>query len=260
VQISQLKSISAYIGILPNLVQGPGGNTSIKIGSTLFVKASGTRLVDALSQDIFCQLDLNTGEVLTPELRPSIELGLHREIEMRVVIHVHSIGSLAWALRERTPREDDFLDQLKIHRAPYLRPGDSITRYLSQVDRIESYDGVLLQNHGLIIWADTCRDALYKLLRVESELYMAGSLSVSPKKPTHNLSSIPTGTSLTPDHAVFSDDADISTSETNREVLWALEEALRLIPLSSGITSIGKEEVEQLRDWEAEKFRKKMNR
>ena len=258
-EISQLSSISAYIGSLRNLVQGPGGNTSIKIGNKLFVKASGTRLADALSQEFFCQIDLTTGEVLTPKLRPSVEVGLHREINMPVVFHVHSIGSLAWALRERSPEEDVFLDQLKIHRAPYLRPGDAIARYLSELVKVESYDGVLLQNHGLITWADTTNEALNKLLRLESELHTGGSLSVSPNIPTHNFSSIPAGTSLTPDHAVFSDDADILKSDTNSEVLWALEQALSIIPLSSGVTSIAREEAEQLRNWEAEKFRKQLN-
>jgi ribulose-5-phosphate 4-epimerase/fuculose-1-phosphate aldolase len=259
VELPELSSISAYIGNLRNLVQGPGGNTSIKLDGNLYVKASGTRLAEALARDIFCRIDINTGEVLTETLRPSIELGLHLHIDAPVVLHVHSIGSLAWALRARTETENQFLDELNLIRAPYLRPGDQITKYLTGLEGITNHEGILLQNHGLITWGKSSGEALQRLLRIESELHIKGILSISPNKPHHNLNELFQGVALTPDHAVFSDVAPIAGNSTNSDVSWALDQALKLIPKTSEITTISPEEVNYLRNWEAEKYRKSMN-
>ena len=46
------------IGADPLLVQGAGGNVSWKEGDDLWVKASGTWLADAVSQDIFIPVSL----------------------------------------------------------------------------------------------------------------------------------------------------------------------------------------------------------
>ena len=42
-----LKRISLEIGIRKELIQGAGGNTSYKIGNTIWIKASGTKLENA---------------------------------------------------------------------------------------------------------------------------------------------------------------------------------------------------------------------
>ena len=89
--------LSAKVGQDRALVQGPGGNTSIKHDATLWVKASGTQLADALTADIFLPVRLAPlrqaldrrdpacetsaafviAELNPHALRPSIETTLH---------------------------------------------------------------------------------------------------------------------------------------------------------------------------------------
>src|SRR5437763_4658420 len=51
-ELTALRSLSASIGNNPHMTQAAGGNTSLKAGDTLWIKASGTWLKDALSDDI----------------------------------------------------------------------------------------------------------------------------------------------------------------------------------------------------------------
>ena len=53
-----LRRLSAKVGSDPLLVQAAGGNTSIKQGDVMWIKASGTWLRDAAAKDIFVPLDM----------------------------------------------------------------------------------------------------------------------------------------------------------------------------------------------------------
>ena len=106
----------SVIGKDPLLVQGAGGNVSWKDEGTLWVKASGTWLVEATEKDIFVPVDLNDLQTaikkgdfaVTPKvkgeslLRPSIETLLHALMTHRVVVHLHAIGPLAHLVRNNS--------------------------------------------------------------------------------------------------------------------------------------------------------------
>src|SRR3569832_630965 len=51
-ELAALRALSAAIGADPHLTQAAGGNTSLKTGDTLWIKASGTWLKDALTDGI----------------------------------------------------------------------------------------------------------------------------------------------------------------------------------------------------------------
>lgn len=255
-EIQELREISAFIGNQRNLVQGPGGNTSLKIGDKLFVKASGTRLDEALSRDIFAEIDLITGDNCTPLLRPSIELGLHSELPFKVVIHVHSIGALAWGLRLRNENQNSDLSKLGILLAPYLRPGEEITAFLRKAD-VSAFNAILLQNHGLITWGENCQSALSQLMSIESDLFALARKSIEGTEEVHSIKSISSDMKLTPDHAVFGDNQSQDSVEI--EILNALDEALNLIPSDADITCIETQESLNLRNWEAEIYRRGLN-
>ena len=53
-----LRDLSARLGADPLLVQAAGGNTSLKQDGVMWIKASGTWLMDALNKDIFVPLDM----------------------------------------------------------------------------------------------------------------------------------------------------------------------------------------------------------
>ena len=53
-----LRRFSARVGADPRLVQGAGGNTSLKVGGVLWIKASGTWLARAAEDDIFVPVEM----------------------------------------------------------------------------------------------------------------------------------------------------------------------------------------------------------
>ena len=120
-----LRRYSARLGRDASVVQGPGGNTSLKRDGVLWVKASGTWLAQAETRDIFVPVALEpmlaalrdsapeAAEDVQPfvvaaldpnRLRPSIETTMHAALPRRVVVHVHCVDTMAWAAREDADR------------------------------------------------------------------------------------------------------------------------------------------------------------
>src|SRR5262245_52636510 len=101
--LNELRRMSARVGKNILLVQGAGGNSSVKDGDVLWVKASGTWLADAENEDIFVPVALSAARAalargdervpLAPNanttLRGSIETALHALMPHPVVLHVH---------------------------------------------------------------------------------------------------------------------------------------------------------------------------
>ena len=52
-ELKKLSNVSEYLGKNLDLIQGAGGNTSVKINDVLWVKASGYWLSDANQMNIF---------------------------------------------------------------------------------------------------------------------------------------------------------------------------------------------------------------
>ena len=59
-ELQKFKEISFKLGSNKNLVQAAGGNTSIKINDSMYIKASGTWLQDSLNKDIFVEVNLKS--------------------------------------------------------------------------------------------------------------------------------------------------------------------------------------------------------
>lgn len=185
--LAPLAALSARLGMNRDLVQGAGGNTSLKRGEAeLWVKASGTWLSAAERQPIFVGLDLpgllrrmEAGEaepalpaLLDPAgtLRPSIETTLHALLPHRVVLHVHSVNALAFA-----PRADGEalvagrLAGLRWAWIPYAKPGLPLTRAV-QARMAAAPDILVLGNHGLVVGGGSPEEAEARLDEVERRL------------------------------------------------------------------------------------------
>jgi rhamnose utilization protein RhaD (predicted bifunctional aldolase and dehydrogenase) len=184
-----LSDLSARIGGRIDLVQGAGGNVSQKTGDILWIKASGTWLADALVQDIFVPIqlsmaraslaaghsDLSSSIIGKSSMRPSIETAMHVLLESSIVVHVHSVNTLAWVVRvdgrEAVGRR---LDGLRWGWVDYVRPGrdlaEAVGRLLAQDSRIQV---VLLGNHGLTVAADSVEEAEALVHEVEERLTVA---------------------------------------------------------------------------------------
>jgi rhamnose utilization protein RhaD (predicted bifunctional aldolase and dehydrogenase) len=185
-------SASARVGSNPFYVQGAGGNTSLKFGEILWVKASGARLADALVADIFVDVTLeavrNGIREGAPDpvagawdarcvLRPSIETSLHALFPHPVVFHVHCVNTLAWAVQTGVDKAlAQRCEGLAWVRVPYRRPGPDLTEAVASALAVQPADVVILDNHGLIVGGADC-DTVERLLGD-----VARRLAVQPRR------------------------------------------------------------------------------
>lgn len=173
------RALSARLGSDPLQVQGPGGNTSIKDADVMWIKASGTELANAQTDDIFVAVDRAAAKaeaagdgdgsckdtVLDPTrgLRPSIETTFHAALDHAVVAHTHSVATLTHVI---SPEGRDVaatkLDGLPFVMVPYAKPGLPLTREILPRETPDT-QVILLENHGLICCGTTV-DAVSDLI------------------------------------------------------------------------------------------------
>lgn len=173
-EMAALRAFSAAVGSDPSLTQAAGGNTSLKDGDTLWIKASGTWLAHALERDIMVPVAMTpllaavaaddpaaeqahrfTVAARNPSgLRPSIETTVHALMPQRVVAHVHCVDTIALAVRTDAVAElDRRLDGLNWAYVPYHRPGLPLARGIA-LHRARRPDVLVLGNHGLVVAAE----------------------------------------------------------------------------------------------------------
>jgi rhamnose utilization protein RhaD (predicted bifunctional aldolase and dehydrogenase) len=107
-ELTLLRELSARIGRDPLLTQASTGNSSIKLEGVLWIKASGRWMADAMQDDILLPLDLaevkdRVKQRVDPAERycgASIETAMHGVLPHRVVLHVHCVNTIAWAVRQ----------------------------------------------------------------------------------------------------------------------------------------------------------------
>ena len=192
VNLDELIGLSRRYGADPDFVLAGGGNTSLKSpdGATLHVKASGHALADisaagfvALRRNALADLlaadDLPVEptareaafvhRVLAararPELgqRPSVEALLHHLMPARLVVHTHPAVVNAMTCCEDGPglAAEVFGGDAGVLWQDYVDPGLTLARALA--DALAEHrrragrdaDVVLLQNHGLVVAADS---------------------------------------------------------------------------------------------------------
>lgn len=239
----ELCAVSARLGADRAIVQGAGGNVSLKEDGTLWVKASGCWLADAEAKDIMVPLSLEAvrrrladtaGRALdgariddpaTRHLKPSIETALHAVLPHRVVLHVHSLNATTLSILADGP------ERLKAGEGrwrgafvPYVRPGPELAAGIAHAaaaggDRPNVF---VLQNHGLVVAADSPAAAAGLLHQVERDLALplrdlpaapAGQPSPAPHyrwdemlsrvAMDSRLTSMACGGGLAPDQVVF---------------------------------------------------------
>jgi len=188
--LDELRALSKRIGSNLTLVQGSGGNTSVKDNDVLWVKASGTWLTDAETQSILVSVDLprveamlKAGEsdfndaTLSGTLRPSIETSLHCQLPHHIVVHVHSVSAIAWSVQvDAKDRLAEQLAGIDWRYIPYAQPGAPLTAEVSRVlaEEPKNHDPTLLvlENHGLVLGGETCANVESLLNDVESRLHI----------------------------------------------------------------------------------------
>jgi len=241
--LDDLRRMSARVGANILLVQGAGGNSSVKQDDVLWVKASGAWLSEAREKAMFVPVELagaraalaagnekmpiatGFGEI---SLRASIETSLHALMPHPVVLHVHAVNTIAWAALEGVEAElAGRLDGLAWQQLPYRRPGLPLSQVVAEHTGKARADVLILGNHGLLVGAETCDAAEALIAEVERRLELkprsapAGDLRVlhricsgtayrpAAEEVCHGLGTNPqnfaiaTKGSLYPDHVVF---------------------------------------------------------
>ena len=179
-ELTSLRELSARIGRDPLLTQGSTGNSSIKLDGVLWIKASGKWMADAAHEDILTPVDLAEVQARVKQrrdpaerfARASIETAMHAVMPHRVVVHVHCVNTIAWAVRQDAQIQlERRLDGLRWRWISYVASGlplaGAIERALSG---FPTSDVLVLGNHGLVVGGDDC-DAVEDLLfRVQQRL------------------------------------------------------------------------------------------
>jgi rhamnose utilization protein RhaD (predicted bifunctional aldolase and dehydrogenase) len=199
-ELAALRALSASIGLNPHMTQAAGGNTSLKAGDTLWIKASGTWLKDALSDDIMVPVAMaplvraveeHDRAADTPQafainelnprgLRPSIETTVHALMPQRVVLHVHCVDTISLAVQADGEAEvARRLGDIEWAYVPYFRPGLPLARGIAEKLR-PGVDVLILGNHGLVVAAETVAEADALLHRVRSLLARSARTTAAP--------------------------------------------------------------------------------
>ncbi len=202
--LSELIRISNTVGRDSSLVQGGGGNTSVKTadGKYMYIKASGTALKDMngrkgwrrvrldsvlsiIEDESIVKLETHAREIevvnrlllacddqVTAVARPSVEAHLHGYLD-KCVIHLYpsSVGAYANAKNGKAELERLFkTETLPPLWVPYTDPGFMLARRIARlVSHYQKQHGkkppiMVLDRHGLFVSADRA-DAALRLVR-----------------------------------------------------------------------------------------------
>ena len=189
---------SRLLGQSKDLVLHGGGNTSVKIDDTLFVKGSGWNLdtievpgFSPVALDVL--LEMVTREKLTDSdmvkeqrlaLRnqeapnPSIEAILHAIIPFKFVDHTHAdaVVTISNTPTGRQQLQEIYGENMLI--VDYLLPGFILPKHVAELTKNidwQKLDGIILLNHGIFSFADEAKssyDQMIKLVTI-AEDYIA---------------------------------------------------------------------------------------
>ncbi|KFN40656.1 MAG: hypothetical protein JU82_01960 [Sulfuricurvum sp. MLSB] len=194
---------SQLLGRDKNLVLHGGGNTSVKIGTTLYVKGSGWNL-DTIEKPGFSPVDLGalcamagrerlSDAQMVKEQReamsdqsapnPSIEAILHAIIPFAYVDHTHAD---AVATLTNTPEGKKLVqalygpDMLVID---YVMPGFELAKHIYNLTRTIDWNtlkGMVLMHHGVFTFDDDAKRAYEKMIDIVTvaEEYLKARVSL----------------------------------------------------------------------------------
>lgn len=175
-----INQISHALGADPLIIQGGGGNISFKDPkvNSLWIKGSGKWLEHANTENVYLELDLNkakewlrTGRSDFPNdwqkpsnsaapLRASIETSLHLLFDSPVVVHTHPVSILSHVVQQDPQASlSPLLRDLNWALVPYQKPGRDLAQTIGEHPQFGKCSIFILQNHGLVVCADTPEEA-----------------------------------------------------------------------------------------------------
>ncbi len=170
----QLQRAGQYM-LANDLAWGNAGNLSAQLdGDTLLVTASGTHLGD-LSPDDLVAVPLDAAVPMQFKRKPSKEMPMHRAVyntrpEIQAVLHASPFYSTLVACAGLDLPANLFVEDMyyleRVARVPYHHPGSPA---LGEAVRAHAAEAniLLLENHGVLVYDTSLREALMALHTLE---------------------------------------------------------------------------------------------
>jgi len=168
-----------------NLVSAHDGNISVRVGDRVFITPTSTSK-GFMNENQIATMDL-AGNLISSDIEPSSEYRLHLAVynkrdSINAVIHAHPITATAFSVVGRsidrfcTAEAKASLGIIPL--AEYAPPGDE--KIVDTIDKyINDHNGVLLSNHGVILWSEELIKTLYMVEQLEhycKTVYIAESI------------------------------------------------------------------------------------
>lgn len=253
--MTDFTEVCKWLSLEPSLVQGKGGNVSCKTQDGIIITASGSKMGDitfnhgySVCKKQIIKSFVNEQEytssieasIILGECRPSMESGFHMKLKHRVVVHTHPIHlNTILCSKESEQIVSTLFRGTDFQFVKYTTPGFEVC---NAVD--ESSSVVFLQNHGLIVGADTAEEAFETTERINNRCKRWIGIHVDSFTDENDCD---VNDYVFPDAAVF----PTQLSNVNRYITRMMGEVgLTPLPLSD-------QEVLKLNNMEAEKHRKK---
>ncbi|NQU25052.1 MAG: class II aldolase/adducin family protein [Candidatus Nealsonbacteria bacterium] len=158
-----------------HLVVGCGGNISVRDGDGVWMKPSGLALYE-LGEDDLCGMNLETGEQVAGDLKPTSEVNMHLGIyrvrpDVTAVFHTHSpwlcgVVSAGIDLSKKVMFAEFINDLGGRATVPYVTP---TTQELADLmcEAAKEADSIFMTNHGFCGLGTTMKQAFFRCLVVE---------------------------------------------------------------------------------------------
>jgi ribulose-5-phosphate 4-epimerase/fuculose-1-phosphate aldolase len=253
-------SICDFLSTDISLVQGRGGNISIKYNDKFIIKSSGYKMSEITFTDGFtlCSKNNNTlflnekdyenyskNLIYSSNSKPSMEVGFHNSLNHKIIIHTHPIYLNAILCSKESKKIINYLfNNLDYIYVEYITPGYKLSNFFNYPFTQKIF---FLENHGLVICSNRIKDAmnLTKKINIICENWLKDNSNEFIKE-----TKIMENKHLFPDSVVF-----------NSELKEIDNYILNLI-YKSGLTPkfLSYQEVQEIQNLESEQYRKIKNK
>lgn len=174
---------------LQGLTSTSGGNISLRINEDLIaITPSATDKGRMKWKEVGILSIL--GENLTPELKPSIESGMHlaiykRKPEIKAIVHAHPVCASSFTAMKAEIETNLTAEACAILGTPVVVPYalmGTADLAAAAADYIEKSDILLLENHGVLTTGDSLLQAFDKTEVLENAARMTLIVNLSKKK------------------------------------------------------------------------------
>jgi ribulose-5-phosphate 4-epimerase/fuculose-1-phosphate aldolase len=177
IDISEYIKVCTYLGSYNELIQGSGGNFSLKSDNEIIIKSSGRVLAETsnIYGYVICSLDKLNKSLIDKEISvnscvlrgeqngiPSMEVFFHL-LPYKWVIHIHPTSFLVYLCQESWLTLRSTYSYCFI---PYKTPGKDLGS--SILEKFNDEQVFFLQNHGIII----CANEIKEVYTILDDLYL----------------------------------------------------------------------------------------